>query len=292
MNNNLNILKEKAQEFSQAFAMYLESNETLLQDNKYEEKINQLLEQNAKIIEQNNQIITMVKLISESLNNKDIVLESKANNESLEREHLSFIDTEPVEQEPVVEITNQDEIDKQEHLTDVSPEQPITSEEISTNTQEQSNDSEPEPDVTKPEPVQEEKQTSSVLEFLHNRVINDNSKNNKDIERETKNNNKTKTIEGDLFATNQPTSIFEQFENKKKSDLRMAVGVSEKFLFINDLFSGNIRLCNKFINELNDCTTLENSMQVIDEYQKQYKWPKTSLAYTTLESLVSKRFNV
>ena len=92
----------------------------------------------------------------------------------------------------------------------------------------------------------------------------------------------------DLFKS-QP-SIAEAFENKNRSDLRTAIGVSEKFMFINDLFSGDLKAYTNFINMLNDATSVELSLTVIEENRIKRKWIKDSLAYTTLESLVQKRF--
>jgi hypothetical protein len=92
----------------------------------------------------------------------------------------------------------------------------------------------------------------------------------------------------DLFKTQ--TSIAEQFENKNRSDLRTAIGVGEKFMFINDLFSGDLKAYTNFINILNEADSLEMSMVIIEENRSKRKWIKNSLAYSTLENLVEKRF--
>ena len=93
----------------------------------------------------------------------------------------------------------------------------------------------------------------------------------------------------DLFSE-KPTSIAERFENRNRSDLRTAIGVSEKFLFINDLFSGNLKEYTDFINKLNDITTWDMSKLVIEEMKQTKKWVSSSLAYSTLEDLIHKRF--
>lgn len=133
-----------------------------------------------------------------------------------------------------------------------------------------------EPKVEK-EPV--ETKTSSVLDYLHNNIMKDN---------EPKQARKEEYTTLDLFKS-QP-SIAEAFENKNRSDLRTAIGVSEKFMFINDLFSGDLKAYTNFINMLNDATSVELSLTVIEENRIKRKWIKDSLAYTTLESLVQKRF--
>lgn len=128
-----------------------------------------------------------------------------------------------------------------------------------------------------PEPV--ETKTSSVLDYLHHNIMKDN---------EPKQSKKEEYTTLDLFKS-QP-SIAEAFENRNRSDLRTAIGVSEKFMFINDLFSGDLKEYTNFINLLNDATSVELSMTVIEENRLRRKWIRESMAYTTLENLVQKRF--
>lgn len=140
-----------------------------------------------------------------------------------------------------------------------------------------------EPEIVFEEPVKQPKQetpkTSSVLDYLHNNIMKDN---------EPKQAKKEEYTTLDLFKTQ--TSIAEQFENKNRSDLRTAIGVGEKFMFINDLFSGDLKAYTNFINILNEADSLEMSMVIIEENRNKRKWIKNSLAYSTLENLVEKRF--
>ena len=125
-------------------------------------------------------------------------------------------------------------------------------------------------------------ETSSVLEYLHQKVI-------KDIPQ--KEEEETQKQQADLFSDNRPTSIADRFEEQNKSDLRTAVGVSEKFMFINDLFSGNIKEYADFINKLNDAKDVLESQQIIEQTKQRHKWATGSLAYTTLSNLIEKRFS-
>ncbi|MBO7224300.1 MAG: hypothetical protein J6V35_00135, partial [Bacteroidales bacterium] len=140
-----------------------------------------------------------------------------------------------------------------------------------------------EPEIVFEEPKEEEEpvqtKSASVLDYLHNNIMKDN---------EPKQAKKEEYTTLDLFKS-QP-SIAEAFENKNRSDLRTAIGVSEKFMFINDLFSGDLKEYTNFINLLNDATSVELSMTVIEENRLRRKWIKESMAYTTLENLVQKRF--
>jgi hypothetical protein len=140
-----------------------------------------------------------------------------------------------------------------------------------------------EPEIVFEEPVKqpeiETPKASSVLDYLHNNIMRDN---------EPKQAKKEEYTTLDLFKTK--TSIAEQFENKNRSDLRTAIGVGEKFMFINDLFSGDLKAYTNFINILNEADSLEMSMVIIEENRSKRKWIKNSLAYSTLENLVEKRF--
>ncbi len=129
-----------------------------------------------------------------------------------------------------------------------------------------------------PEAKSEKSDRSSVLSYLHHNIMRD---------------EKPQTPKGgstlDLFADKTP-SIAERFETMNRSDLRTAIGVSEKFMFINDLFSGNLKEYTDFINRLNDLDSWQASKQEIEQTKQKKRWASSSLAYTTLETLIQRRF--
>ena len=184
------------------------------------------------------------------------------------------IEAEPEQEEEKIEEVEQEEPIKEQEP--VKEEEPIVEEEeVKVVEKEIEFEIEPEPEV-KPEAPK----TSSVLDYLHNNIMKDG-----DFKHTTKEKIDT-TL--DLFKS-QP-SIAESFENKTRSDLRTAIGVGEKFMFINDLFSGDLTAYTHFINMLNEASSLEMSMIIIEENKNKRKWLKNSLAYSTLENLVEKRF--
>ncbi len=78
--------------------------------------------------------------------------------------------------------------------------------------------------------------------------------------------------------------------NQSRADLRTAIGVHEKFMFINDLFSGNLREYTEFIQNLNAAENLDNAKDIIREVKEKKRWITTSLPYTTLENVVERKF--
>lgn len=165
----------------------------------------------------------------------------------------------------------------------------------------------------------EKKETSSVLEFLHNRVIKDKPLQTiqtesgtrpqttsehlgsllKQQSRTTDSNNAANRVEKeettigaqmDLFAE-RPKSISDKFESQSNNNLHVAIGVNFKFMFINDLFLGDIGSYNGFIDELNKAKTMEESMIMVDKKRSAYKWAVSSPAYCNLMDIIKKRFD-
>jgi hypothetical protein len=61
-------------------------------------------------------------------------------------------------------------------------------------------------------------------------------------------------------------------------------------MFINDLFSGDIKEYENFINQLNEKTSFSASMEVINQKRSVFKWATTSPAYANLVDIIQKRF--
>lgn len=73
-------------------------------------------------------------------------------------------------------------------------------------------------------------------------------------------------------------------------DLRTAIGVNEKFMFINDLFAGNMRSYTDFISQLNREENGADALRLVKQMADTRHWVETSLAYTTLVSVIDKKF--
>ncbi len=208
-----------------------------------------------------------IQLVVETPKQEEIIIpEVKQEEKTLEEPIIETPQTviEPiVKEKEIAEPVQTEIVGKEEPKTEAEP------------TKETANTTITEPKVEKEEP---KPARSSVLSYLHNNIMKDG---------EEKPKQEPTTL--DLFSE-KPTSIAERFENRTRSDLRTAIGVSEKFLFINDLFSGNLKEYTDFINQLNDLTSWDMSKLVIEETKQKRKWASSSLAYTTLEDLIHRRF--
>lgn len=105
----------------------------------------------------------------------------------------------------------------------------------------------------------------------------------------------------DLFSG--PTIIAEQFEAKEDTsiaarvtpqvveNLKMAIGINDKFLFINELFKGNPGEYNEAIEKLNTADALPLAETTMHEYSARYEWSDQSEAYARLKKIVTAKFN-
>ena len=315
-NNNLNNIKEQIRNvYDNILNLQLPEKE----DNSlYIQKLDTLLSNVQEIITQNKQIITqnekthslLEKLIEKQ---KEVVIE---NSKKERAEPVNIKEEEPLDifvlREENLENIKQEKVEKKEEPKQdkVKPQQKV--------------EAKPQQKEIKqalpPEPKQEkqEKETSSVLEFLHKRVIKDNpSKTIADVKSKEQENESVTSTLNSLFADseNEQTEIKQEkpatlFDNKEKAevlsdkqesigdrffsqtknDLRVAIGINYKFMFINDLFSGDIKEYENFINQLNEMTSFTASMDIINQKRLVYKWAATSPAYANLVDIIQKRF--
>lgn len=106
----------------------------------------------------------------------------------------------------------------------------------------------------------------------------------------------------DLFSENSTTTVSDKFTDIDKqsladkmqgsqiTDLRQSIGINEKFLFINELFKGNMGRYNKVIDELNELKTLIGAQTFLLEIKVQNQWGDELEAYLKLKELVERKF--
>jgi hypothetical protein len=73
-------------------------------------------------------------------------------------------------------------------------------------------------------------------------------------------------------------------------DLKASISINEKFLLINELFSGNLREYNEMIDSLNGYHDLRTALEYLDLLRKKNLWDTGSAVFVRLKELVEKRF--
>jgi hypothetical protein len=110
-----------------------------------------------------------------------------------------------------------------------------------------------------------------------------------------------KLPEIDLFASEVPPFSIKLKEAREKTlgpkipserieNLKSAISINEKFMFINELFDGNLREYNETIETLNGLKTLDQAAEFLDLMRKKNFWNTGSNAFKKLKELVERRF--
>lgn len=95
---------------------------------------------------------------------------------------------------------------------------------------------------------------------------------------------------GDKLGNDEDSSIAARMSKAKISDLRSAIGINDKFLFINDLFKGNMQQYNKILDELNAFKSLNGANTYLIELKVEHQWDVDSAAFQKLKGFIERRF--
>ncbi|MDR1847148.1 MAG: hypothetical protein LBR17_03415 [Bacteroidales bacterium] len=175
---------------------------------------------------------------------------------------------------------------KPEEIFDFYSEEEITNE-LPINEDIEPETEQPETDFEPPQPEKIVENTPSVLKYLHDNIMNDAAKEKFSQSPLDLFNEKQTTI-ADKFGEQQ--TLNDRMTESIMGDLRTNIGVNEKFLFINELFLGNMKGYTDFIQSLNNSESLSQATKIINAYKEEKQWKEASLAFTTLTSIIDKRF--
>jgi hypothetical protein len=95
---------------------------------------------------------------------------------------------------------------------------------------------------------------------------------------------------GDRFKSNDQITIADKITKEYINELREAIGINEKFLFINELFNGDMARYNKIIDELDALKTIEGVNTYMLELKIQSQWKDSNEALIKLTELLHRKF--
>lgn len=98
----------------------------------------------------------------------------------------------------------------------------------------------------------------------------------------------TATI-GETMAKND--ALGERLQTSPISDLREAIGINDKFIFINQLFKGDMERYNRILDELNGFSSLKGAQTYLTELAVQYQWNTEDPAYLKLADMIERKFS-
>ena len=88
----------------------------------------------------------------------------------------------------------------------------------------------------------------------------------------------------------EDNSLAAKLQHNSVRDLRLVIGINDKFLFVNELFGGSMEKYNKSIENLNDLKTLNGAMIYLNELKIELQWNKNNEAYLRLKDLVASKY--
>lgn len=86
-------------------------------------------------------------------------------------------------------------------------------------------------------------------------------------------------------------SMAPKTRHTRPHDLKSMISINEKFLFINELFDGNLREYNENLEALCRFTDLKPAFEFLDILRKKNLWNSESVAFNRLKELLEERFS-
>ncbi|MBW6492473.1 MAG: hypothetical protein K0B15_14915 [Lentimicrobium sp.] len=74
------------------------------------------------------------------------------------------------------------------------------------------------------------------------------------------------------------------------SDIKNAIGINEKFQFINELFEGSAQHYKDTIAVLNNCIGIEAARELFADFQSRNNWDTKNKAYLKLKEYIERRY--
>lgn len=102
---------------------------------------------------------------------------------------------------------------------------------------------------------------------------------------------KKKTI-NDTIEKTEDNTLAAKLQKAPISDLVKAIGINDKFLFINELFGGNADEYNTAIKELNQIEKLHLAFDYLDNLRKKHNWDESSTPCLKIYDLVRRKYQV
>lgn len=119
------------------------------------------------------------------------------------------------------------------------------------------------------------------------------------VEEEAKTDKADINISNDFKSVNEihsdspQTSLADQFGQQPISDLTKEIGINEKYLITENLFSGDSQACSTAIKELNEFQNMEQASDFFkNSLSKKHNWNSNSNQVKRLINLIERRYQI
>ena len=98
------------------------------------------------------------------------------------------------------------------------------------------------------------------------------------------------TIVDKISMERKKETVADIFQKNKISSLKDTIGINDKFFFINELFSGELKLYNQSIERLDSASSADERKELLSELKNTFGWDDESDAWLKLQEFVQKKF--
>jgi hypothetical protein len=95
---------------------------------------------------------------------------------------------------------------------------------------------------------------------------------------------------GERLQQGQDPTLADKLQHSVLNSLQSAIGINDKFLFVNELFNGSMEKYNRSIANLDDLKTLNGALIYLNELRIELQWNSSNEAYKKLLELVHRKF--
>ncbi len=104
------------------------------------------------------------------------------------------------------------------------------------------------------------------------------------------NSDEAKTIVEKISEEKQQESIADKIHKDKIVDIKSAIGINEKFFFINELFDGNMKDYNDAIDELDNCVSPSEAKGYLNSLFEKHNWNEELDAFIQLKEFIERKY--
>lgn len=130
-------------------------------------------------------------------------------------------------------------------------------------------------------------ETSELTENVNNSVRKSDAEQEKPIEPTIEVQKNTK-----VSPEAEKQALADQFMNKGIDNLGDHIGISEKFMFIHELFKGDTEHYIKELTGLNNCSNTEDVNKRLEKLSNALSWDQETTAYLELKKLIDRKYPV
>jgi len=98
------------------------------------------------------------------------------------------------------------------------------------------------------------------------------------------------SLNDNILKQQKEKNLAEQLQLKHIESLKAVVGINDKFLFINELFEGNMREYDIAITQLDNFHSYNETLEYINQMKEKFDWNTNSSSLVKLKEFLKRRY--